>query len=87
MKKNSHHNGVNMMDLQLYQVCILNEIMMRDMKDFINRGNTRFFFYKHKVHKHAQPQIGRILSTLLSTAPASDLVVDTKIHQNLQLFL
>ena len=45
-----------------------------------------FFFYKHKVHKHAQPQIGRILSTLLSTAPASDLVVDIKIYQNLQFF-
>ena len=45
------------------------------------------FFYKHKVHKHTQPQIGRILSTLLSTAPASDLVVDIKINQNLQFFL
>ena len=41
-----------------------------------HNANTRFFLYKHKVHKHAQPQIGRILSTLLSTAPASDLVVD-----------
>ena len=42
--------------------------------------NTRFFLYKHKVHKHAQPQIGRTLSTLLSTARASDLVVDIKIY-------
>ena len=45
---------------------------------------TRFFLYKYEVHKHAQPQIERILSTSLSTAPASDLVVDIKIYQNLQ---
>ena len=48
---------------------------------------TLFFIYKHKVHKHTQPQVGRILSTLLSMAPASDLVVDIKIDQNLQFFL
>ena len=34
--------------------------------------------------KRAQPQIGSILITLRSTAPASDLVVDIKIYQNLQ---
>ena len=30
--------------------------------------------------RNAQPQIGRFLTTLLSTAPASDLVVDIKIY-------
>ena len=41
------------------------------------------FIYRHEVHKHAQPQIRQILSTLLSTAPASNLVVDNEINQNL----
>ena len=47
---------------------------------------TRFFFYKHKVHKHTQPQIREILSTLLSTPPASDFEIDIKISGKLQFF-
>ena len=40
---------------------------------------TRFLFYKQKVYKHTQPQIQEILSTLLSTPPASDFEIDNKI--------
>ena len=47
---------------------------------------TRFFFYKHKVHKHTQPQIREILSNLLSTPPASDFEIDNKISEKLLLF-
>ena len=43
-------------------------------------------FYKHKVHKHTQPQIREILSTLLSTPPASDFEIDNKISEKLLLF-
>ena len=46
-------------------------------------GATRFFFYKHKVHKHTQPQIREILSTLLSTPPASDFEIDNKISEKM----
>ena len=63
----------------------------RNLRDRVSRSAGiswyTFFFYKHKVHKHTQPQIGRILSTLLSTAPASDLEVNIKVCQNLQFFL
>ena len=41
--------------------------------------HTRFFFNKHRVHKHTQPQIQEILSTLLSTPPASDFEIVNKI--------
>ena len=47
---------------------------------------TRFFLYKHKVHKHTQPQIREILSTLLSTPPALDFEIDNKISEKLQFF-
>ena len=45
-----------------------------------------FFFYKHKVHKHTQPQIREILSTLLSTPPASDFEIDNKIFEKNAIF-
>merc|ERR1719511_230302 len=45
-----------------------------------------FFFHKHEVHKHTQPQIQEILSTLLSTPPASDFEIDNKIAAKLQFF-
>ena len=37
------------------------------------------FFYKQRVYKHTQPQIREILSTSLSTPPASDFEIDNKI--------
>ena len=43
-----------------------------------------FFFYKHKVHKHTQPQIREILSTLLSTPAALDFEIDNKISEKIQ---
>ena len=49
-------------------------------------GYTRIFFYKHKVHKHTQPQIWKILSTLLSTPPASDFEIDNIISEKLLFF-
>ena len=45
-----------------------------------------FFFYKNKVHKHTQPQIREILSTLLSTPPASDFEIHYKISEKMQIF-
>ena len=48
--------------------------------------HSTHFFYKHKVHKHTQPQIQEILSTLLSTPPASDFEIDNKISEKLLLF-
>ena len=44
------------------------------------------FFYKQKVHKHTQPQIREILSSLLSTPLASDFEIDNKISEKLQFF-
>ena len=44
-----------------------------------------FFFYKQRVYKHTQPQIREILSTLLSTSPASDFEIDIKISEKLLL--
>ena len=43
-------------------------------------------FYKQRVYKHTQPQIREILSTLLSTSPASDFEIDNKISEKLLLF-
>ena len=40
---------------------------------------TRFLYYKQKVYKHTKPQIREILSTSLSTPPASDFEIDYKI--------
>ena len=42
---------------------------------------TRFLFYKQKIYKHSQPQIWEILSTLLSTPPASDFEIANKIQR------
>jgi len=50
------------------------------------RNITRFFLYKQQVYKHTQPQILEILSTLLSTPPASDFENDNKISEKLQFF-
>ena len=47
--------------------------------------NTRFF-YKQRVYKHTQPQIREILSTLLSTPPASDFEIDNEILKNCYFF-
>ena len=47
---------------------------------------TRFLFCKQKVYKHTQPQIREILSTLLSTPPASEFEIDNKISAKLQFF-
>ena len=44
------------------------------------------FFYKQRVYKHTQPQIREILSTLLSTPPASDFEIDNKISKNNTIF-
>ena len=44
------------------------------------------FFYKQRVYKPTQPQIREILSTLLSTPPASDFEIDDKISEKLLLF-
>ena len=46
----------------------------------------KFFFYKQRVYKHTQPQIWEILSTLLSTPPASDFEIDKKILEKMHFF-
>ena len=51
----------------------------------MSRTSTSFL-YKHKVHKHTQPQIREIFkSTLLSTATASDLRLATQFIKMLDL--
>ena len=57
--------------------------IMRDGKE---KSKYTFFFYKQLVYKHTQPQIQEFLSTLLSTPPASDFEIDTKISEKMQFF-
>ena len=51
----------------------------RAMHDRNENNNNTFFFNKQQVYKHTQPQTREILSTLLSTPPASDFKIDNKI--------
>ena len=52
----------------------------------VRKQQYTFFFYKQRVYKHTQPQIREILSTLLSTPPASDFEIDNKISEKLLFF-
>ena len=62
---------------------VLFVIYVKKIKSFLN---IHFLLYKHNVHKHTQPQILEILSTLLSTPPASDFEIHHIIFEKIQIF-
>ena len=59
--------GLRSVDIQMAD--LLRRIVLR----------TRILLYKQQVYKHTQPLIREILSTLLSTPPASDFTIDNQI--------
>ena len=84
--RNTGREGTNKFHLLLAYFCYCRIFVIANIgnkKKWLEgtkiKHSLHVFFYKQRVYKHTQPQIREILSTSLSTPPASDFEIDNKI--------